>query len=521
MIEWLIGTLVATSGLMVLVLAIREPVRRHFGAAIAYALWLLPAARMAMPSLIRTVERAIPSTSATTVVLPAGSTAAPMLGGDPGLVGLFGGWPTILISVWLAGAAVFLIRGLALYMHQRRLILGDGVQLARIGRICLVRSERVRGPMALGILDPIVVVPFDFDQRFSECQRRLALDHELAHHRAGDLVANHIAFVLLCLQWFNPLAWAAHAAFRFDQEAACDARVLDKSDGPDRASYGEAIAKAASGRTLLFSGALDRPSTLSKRLTLMTYHIDPRRRKLGFAAIVAGVLVALPLTATWAINYVDVAAPPAPNSPLASIAAAAPASAAAPISPASPAAPNAPVAPVKLAALAPVSSGVSIGPGDISFIANDSVHISGVTKKWSDLTPSERARIRTETAKARRQLNEQIARLPQEMAQAKRETDKFRNGEFRREMESARQDMRNAIAEIDGEAADLRANGVDPEKLKVEIRRSMSSLENMNIDKVVRDALASVDPEKIRADVMSAAKSLDEIDIKLDQFDRR
>lgn len=518
MIDWLIGTFVATSGLMVLVMAIREPVRRHCGAVIAYSLWLLPAARMAMPSLIRTVERAIPATSVTTMTLSAGSTGVPITAGEPGLVELFGGWPAILVSLWLAGAAVFLVRGLAIYREQRRLILCDGVQLARIGRIRLVRSERVRGPMALGIFDPIIVVPFDFDQRFSECQRRLALDHELAHHRAGDLVANHIAFVLLCLQWFNPLAWAAHAAFRFDQEAACDARVLDKSDGPDRASYGEAIAKAASGRTLLFSGALDRPSTLSKRLTLMTYRIDPRRRTFGFAAIVAGVLVALPLTATSAINYVDAAVPPAPQTPIASGEAIAPASPAEPMAPASPAAP---IAPVKLAAIAPVAPGVGVGPGDISFIANDSVHIDGVTKKWSDLTPSERARIRTETVKARQQLNEQMARLPQEMAQARRETEKFRNGEFKREMESARKDMQQAIAEIDGDASDLRATGVDPEKLKAEIRRSMSVMENMDIDKVVREALASIDPEKIRAGVMNAAKSLDDINLKLDQLDRR
>ena len=32
MIDWLLGTLVATTVLVVLVLLIREPVRRHFGA---------------------------------------------------------------------------------------------------------------------------------------------------------------------------------------------------------------------------------------------------------------------------------------------------------------------------------------------------------------------------------------------------------------------------------------------------------------------------------------------------------
>ena len=82
---------------------------------------------------------------------------------------------------------------------------------------------------------------------YGKRERRLVLEHELAHHRSGDLVANLFAFVLLCLQWFNPLAWMAHAAFRFDQEAACDARVLDKAAAADRASYGRAIARPLRG----------------------------------------------------------------------------------------------------------------------------------------------------------------------------------------------------------------------------------------------------------------------------------
>ena len=57
MTDWLLGTLLATSGLIVLVLLIREPVRRHFGARVAYGLWLIPAARLLMPTLTETVER--------------------------------------------------------------------------------------------------------------------------------------------------------------------------------------------------------------------------------------------------------------------------------------------------------------------------------------------------------------------------------------------------------------------------------------------------------------------------------
>ena len=44
-------TLIATAMLMALVMALREPVRRLFGAQVAYALWLLPALRMVLPPL--------------------------------------------------------------------------------------------------------------------------------------------------------------------------------------------------------------------------------------------------------------------------------------------------------------------------------------------------------------------------------------------------------------------------------------------------------------------------------------
>ena len=56
MTGWLFGTFLATSGLILLVLLLREPVRRRFGSRVAYGLWLLPAARLLMPTLTQTVQ---------------------------------------------------------------------------------------------------------------------------------------------------------------------------------------------------------------------------------------------------------------------------------------------------------------------------------------------------------------------------------------------------------------------------------------------------------------------------------
>jgi beta-lactamase regulating signal transducer with metallopeptidase domain len=515
-IGWLVDTLIATSVLMALVLAVREPVRRRFGPEVAYALWLIPALRMALPPLTHTVERAaLPEPSAVLAVsVETGATAVT----SPALLDRLGGWPGLLIALWLAGAIILLVRGLLIYRAQRRAILSNGVQLARIGDIRLVRSELVRGPLAFGIIDPVVIVPLDFDQRFSECQRRLALDHELAHHRSGDLVANSIAFVLLCLQWFNPLAWAAHAAFRFDQEAACDARVLDKAKAGDRPAYGEAIAKAAGGRTLLFAGALDRPSTLSRRLTIMTRIPTSNRRRLGFIVIGGGLLLGLPLSASRAVNYVDV-----PVAPAAQMRTAAESTAPAPAGPmtaalASAAAPGASLQATENGDVV-LPGGVTLGKGSVAFFDDDRIVINGKIKRLDQLTRAERSELRAVIAKSRRELEKERAELPERLAEVRRETEEIRSGAFKRELLEDREDLRRDLAEIDSEVAALRSEGKDPEKLKAEILEALREAEAIDIDKEIREALAELNPDKVIAELRNSEQQMVRIQVRLEQLD--
>ena len=519
MTEWLRDTLVATSLLMLLVLAVREPVRRRFGAAVAYALWLVPAARLLMPTLTTTVERTLPAAEAAPIPLQAIS-APPMLAMpaiEPSLIDRLGGWESIAIALWLAGAAAMLVRAALVYRRQRRAVLGDAVQIARLGSIRLVRSGAVRGPLAFGIFDQVIAVPIDFDERFGAAQRRLALDHELAHHRSGDIVANHIAYVLLCLMWFNPLAWVSHAAFRFDQEAACDARVLDKADARDRAAYGQAIAKAASGRALLFAGALDRPSTLQRRLRAMLSTPDSSRRLTGKAIVALTAAFALPLTATWATLYVDVPAPAPPAKPVA---------------PAAPAAPLAPLAALQAPAapLAPVAPVAPNAPNATMHVDGDTVTINGRTKRWQDLTPAERAHIRSEIAKARAELSRNRidrAAIQREVNEAMADA-RVDKQDLARDLAEARAEIAEAMREIDANAAQIRRAGHDPEAIKAQVRASLAAVQAIDVEAITRQAMAAVDPQVVAASIAAAEASIarataemERLESRLEQFDEQ
>jgi len=509
-IDWLLGTLLATTALIVMVLLVREPVRRHFGARVAYGLWLIPAARLLMPTLTETVERTVPASTPIQPFVPSviaepkllASVAAP----EPSLLDQVGGLQTVLLVLWLGvGLGLFIAR-MAAFRRERAAILDDAVQLARIGTIKLVRSPNVSGPLAFGIFDRVIAVPSNFDRLYADHERRLALDHELAHHRSGDLVANFFAFVLLCLQWFNPLAWVAHAAFRFDQEAACDARVLDKVKADDRADYGRAIAKAASGRALLFASALDRRNTLHRRLKSMLTNPSAGRRLAGRLTVIAAVAIALPLTATRAVEYVDKLAPtdPQPAAPVAS--AAGPAAAAAPAPTAAPASP---------ATLAPA---VKVDPLQSIDVGKRVIVINGKTKRWDELTPAEKANIHQSIAQARRELAEhridstQIqAEIQQAMAESKIDKD-----ELQRELAEARAEVASAMAEIDAHGAEMRRAGVDPEQIKASVRGSLKGIENIDVETIRKSALASVNTAQIQANV---EKALSAAEAELDRID--
>lgn len=225
----LLETTIASSTALVVVLLLRQRLRAMFGASVAYAgWWLLPVASMAV---------LLPAAATDTGMIPVVHRIAAMpmqvvvASAEPGI--RYAQW---LCVAWLSGAVLALFY----FMRQQRRF------RATLGRLQaretgLQQAEAVAGlPAAIGWIKPVVVLPADFDTRYSVEQRGLMLAHEQAHIRHGDLQANAAYLALRCLFWFNPLIHLAAAAFRHDQELACDQRVIARHPQSRRA-YGEAM----------------------------------------------------------------------------------------------------------------------------------------------------------------------------------------------------------------------------------------------------------------------------------------
>ncbi len=307
---WAVDSLLVTSALMAAVLLLRRPVAKLFGASVAYALWLIPAARLLMPSLtgapvavgggdqgVRDAvrESILASVSAGEPVAAAASA--------PGI-----DFAALAITLWLGGAALFFVIQMMRYASMRDDLLSDADDITVIDGVRVVASTQVAGPLAFGLFKRYIAVPQDFAKAYSPAERELAIAHEMAHHKSGDLFANLAAFVVLCLMWFNPLAWMSWTAFRFDQEAACDARVLTGKGAEEREIYGRALARTAFDGVPTFATALNSPKTIIERLRRLTMKdASKQRRSLGKVGILAAAAVILPLTATIvpAINAQD------------------------------------------------------------------------------------------------------------------------------------------------------------------------------------------------------------------------
>lgn len=213
----LLAITVAASAALLLLCGARLYLRRAFGAAQAYLAWLaVPVAMMA--ALLPTAS----------VPTPVQQVMAPLQRlADAGTVTTLAAspsWQQWLLTIWGAVALAMLARIWRSHAHYRR------------------RLSRNDGPAVVGLWRPQIILPADFQTRYTAVERQLILAHESVHVRRRDPLMNALCALLQCALWFHPLVHYAARRFRLDQELACDAAVMQAHPGLSR-SYADAMLK--------------------------------------------------------------------------------------------------------------------------------------------------------------------------------------------------------------------------------------------------------------------------------------
>jgi hypothetical protein len=85
-----------------------------------------------------------------------------------------------------------------------------------------------------------VLLPSALCVRLREDELRWVLGHELGHVKRRDHLVRWLEWLACVAFWWNPVVWLARARLRHDEEASCDALVIDRLGGRPQA-YARAL----------------------------------------------------------------------------------------------------------------------------------------------------------------------------------------------------------------------------------------------------------------------------------------
>lgn len=227
-----------------------------------------------------------------------------------------------VVGAYLFGLTLMLLRvGVSLYgghrLRRESIPVEDDVVLDAIGRVakrlglCRVPlvavCQRVSGPVVIGLLQPVVLLPLTLTSGITPQQLEALLTHELAHLRRYDHLALMLQRLIEAVLFFHPAVWYVSRCLSVERENCCDDAVV--ASGSPRVAYAELLLKLAErefvGRTASTAlAAGDKPSRLRQRVSrLLNPPAEPIVR-LGRAGTLAMLCLLAAMALPPALSYV-------------------------------------------------------------------------------------------------------------------------------------------------------------------------------------------------------------------------
>lgn len=271
----MIDALIASSLLILILLALRFFLQGKISPLLQYSLWGLVALRLlywgwldliplSSPlSILNLTEKAgqnLQSLSDTELVLQGIKEPTPMDNGVLILENIQTGvmvqgegisplaavdWQLVFMIIWGIGSLLCL--GWFFYVNKNfsRQLIANRRYIREIpfrGKeiIKVYETDGIDSPCLMGLWEApaIYVTP---EVAADSVKMNYAIAHELCHYRHHDLLWSSWRILLVSLYWFNPLVWVAAYYSRLDSELACDDAVLKNLPKESRLEYGRIL----------------------------------------------------------------------------------------------------------------------------------------------------------------------------------------------------------------------------------------------------------------------------------------
>lgn len=148
----------------------------------------------------------------------------------------------ILSNIWLIGIVVLLFYSIIRLFKLHKQLTGaisidEGIYIA----------DYIDTPFVMGIFQPKIYLP----SSLSKWEMEYIIMHEQHHIKRHDYIIKILAFVALCVHWFNPLVWLAFILSGKDMEMSCDEAVLKKMGEEIKKDYSASLLSLATGRRII------------------------------------------------------------------------------------------------------------------------------------------------------------------------------------------------------------------------------------------------------------------------------
>ncbi|MDD4163701.1 MAG: M56 family metallopeptidase [Eubacteriales bacterium] len=285
-------TAVIAGAIVMLVRMIRKIPRR-----IAVLFWIIPFSRMIIPfglsspySLMSLMSKI--TTKTVVVYQPADDSAFSMMNSITAAKSYF---PitykvNILEQVFKTASAIWITVLLAILITLAVLYFTTLHELkdARKSHDNIYFSDKIQSPAVYGIFKPKIILP----ERMAGDDVEFILMHENMHIHRADNLWRIMAFLIVTVHWFNPLAWIFLKSFLADIELSCDECVLLKIGKNNAKDYARTLLESASSRSI-FASSFGGAKIRTRVENILSFKKMTRLSLFGFLTLIATIFYVL------------------------------------------------------------------------------------------------------------------------------------------------------------------------------------------------------------------------------------